>query len=175
MVWLTSWGNDGKIESLMKAIESVKKCERRANVVGLGSMGGMPLWVLGWNSFDVDQNFLGLGQIFFGGVQNFLARVKIFLGQIFFAVGQLFFFNQVGFFIVVNSFIHSFISFNFKKAIVRSTKNLSTRMCKTFWCSQYFETFWCFTKFSSRHKWNDVRFLLVTMTCTSCLTSCKTT
>ena len=83
--------------------------------------------------------FLGLGQKFLALVKYFLAEFKIFwrLSNVFglniFCRGQLFFFNQVGFFIVVNSFIHSFIhsliSFNFKKGIVRSTKNLSTRMC----------------------------------------------
>ena len=39
----------------------------------------------------------------------------------------------------------------------------------------YFETFRCFTKLSIHHKWNDVRFLLINMVCTSCLTSCWTT
>ena len=40
---------------------------------------------------------------------------------------------------------------------------------------RYFETFWCFTKFSFHHKRNDVRLLLKNMVYTSCLTSCRTT
>ena len=30
--------------------------------------------------------------------------------------------------------------------------------------SEYFETFWRFTNFSSHHKWNDARLLLINMT-----------
>ena len=39
----------------------------------------------------------------------------------------------------------------------------------------YFETFWCFTKFSFHYKWNDARLLLTSMVNTCCLTSCRTT
>ena len=39
----------------------------------------------------------------------------------------------------------------------------------------YFETFWCFTKFSFHHKWNDARLLLMSMVYTSCLTTCRAT
>ena len=41
--------------------------------------------------------------------------------------------------------------------------------------SKYYETFRCFTKFSFRCKWNDVRLLLTNMVYTSCLRSCRTT
>ena len=40
--------------------------------------------------------------------------------------------------------------------------------------SQYFEIFWCFTKFSFHHNWNNGR-LLINMVFTSCLPSCGTT
>ena len=40
--------------------------------------------------------------------------------------------------------------------------------------SKYFETFWCSTKFSFHHKWNDAR-LLINMAYTRCLTTCRTT
>ena len=37
--------------------------------------------------------------------------------------------------------------------------------------SYYFETFWCFTKFSFHHKWNDARLLLINIVYTICLTN----
>ena len=40
---------------------------------------------------------------------------------------------------------------------------------------KYFETLWCFTKFSFDHKRNDARLLLINMVYKSCLTSCQTT
>ena len=41
--------------------------------------------------------------------------------------------------------------------------------------SEYFETFWCFTKFSFHHKWKYARLLLRKMVYTNCFTSCQTT
>ena len=41
--------------------------------------------------------------------------------------------------------------------------------------SYYFETFWCFAKFSFNHKWNDARLLLINMVYKSCLMSYRTT
>ena len=41
--------------------------------------------------------------------------------------------------------------------------------------SEYFETFWCFTKFSFHQKWDDMRLLLKNMVYMSCLTSWRTT
>ena len=38
----------------------------------------------------------------------------------------------------------------------------------------YFETFWCFNKFSFHHKWNDGQLLLINMVYTSCLMSSQT-
>ena len=41
--------------------------------------------------------------------------------------------------------------------------------------AQYFETFWCFTKFSFHHKRNNAWLLQINMVYTSYLTSCQTT
>ena len=43
------------------------------------------------------------------------------------------------------------------------------------WFSQYFETLWCFNKFSFHQKWNDARLIFVNIVYPSCLTSCWTT
>ena len=40
--------------------------------------------------------------------------------------------------------------------------------------SQYFEIFWCFTKFSFYHKGNEALLLVINKTYTSSLTSCQT-
>ena len=34
--------------------------------------------------------------------------------------------------------------------------------------------FWCFTKFSFQHKWNEAPLLVINMVYTGCLTSCRT-
>ena len=34
--------------------------------------------------------------------------------------------------------------------------------------------FWCFTKFSFHHKWNEAPLLVINMVYTGCLTSCRT-
>ena len=41
--------------------------------------------------------------------------------------------------------------------------------------SKYFETVWCFTKFSFHYKWNYAGLLILKMLWTSSLTSCWTT
>ena len=40
--------------------------------------------------------------------------------------------------------------------------------------SEYFKTFWRFTKFSFHGKWNNERLLLINMVYTSSPTSCQT-
>ena len=48
-------------------------------------------------------------------------------------------------------------------------KILKTIMVIIFW------DFWCFTKFSFHHKWNEARLLVINMVYTSYLTSFQTT
>ena len=41
--------------------------------------------------------------------------------------------------------------------------------------SEYFETFWCFHKFSFHHKWNYAQLSLINVVYMNCLTSCGMT
>ena len=82
-------------------------------------------------------------------------------------------------------FKSSWLEVSVKKAFCKTLQNSqkTTCICASFFRKDadlqsfpwYFETFWCFMKFSFHHKWNDARLLLMSMVYTSCLTTCRTT
>ena len=70
-----------------------------------------------------------------------------------------------------NKHVKKILSFNqvgFKSRLIPVFKHLQS-------FSQYFETSWCFTKFSFHRKWNDARLLLINMVYEIRLTICRTT